>query len=482
MVSESRKLDTQKTESVLKVYAALDRTLFVTLLILLAWLPIPLGSNRGWAWAIMETGTMFILVGWLTTRLAYPLPMAKAVTSARVPLILFSLWLGYLLFQIIPLPSRVLQAISDATYQLHNYAIGIGAEGQGSVSIDRGSTYAEFLKYATYATIFFLVLCLVTTAQRLKAAALVLFTVGCAEALYGIVIYFTSRHTVLWDPSPGSLSGTYINRNHLAGLLEMTIPIGIGLIIHRLRPPKFYPTWKSRFRDMSQFFLEGRGTPVVLVLAMVGAIFLTTSRGGTFALFISIAVVPISARKFNGPETRETRITPWIIGLAIVAGVWFGIGGLTDKITGQGLDVNRITVSQYALKIFFDHPLFGTGAGTFERILPLYRGGDLGTLHYDHTHNDPVELLVETGIAGVVLLGSAVLYTLLRTTKSFIRRRDPFMRSILFASLTGSFALLLHGFVDFNFHIPANAAYFYTLLGMGVVASVLERPGSIVQM
>jgi hypothetical protein len=44
---------------------------------------------------------------------------------------------------------------------------------------------------------------------------------------------------------------------------------------------------------------------------------------------------------------------------------------------------------------------------------------------------------------------------------------------VLFAAIGGSVAILVHGLVDFNLHIPANALYFVALLGLGTVAGEL---------
>ena len=42
-----------------------EKVLFWALLVLLVWLPIPLGSNRGWAWAVMEVWAFGLLACWL---------------------------------------------------------------------------------------------------------------------------------------------------------------------------------------------------------------------------------------------------------------------------------------------------------------------------------------------------------------------------------------------------------------------------------
>ena len=49
------------------------------------------------------------------------------------------------------------------------------------------------------------------------------------------------------------------------------------------------------------------------------------------------------------------------------------------------------------------------------------------------------------------------------------------MRGIMFASITGVTSLLFHATVDFNFHIFANAAYFYVLVAMGLVAALTKQ-------
>ena len=49
---------------------------------------------------------------------------------------------------------------------------------------------------------------------------------------------------------------------------------------------------------------------------------------------------------------------------------------------------------------------------------------------------------------------------------------------MLFGVNVATTALLIHGLVDFNFHIPANAAYFFVLLGLGMAATSVEPAGA----
>ncbi len=47
-----------------------------------------------------------------------------------------------------------------------------------------------------------------------------------------------------------------------------------------------------------------------------------------------------------------------------------------------------------------------------------------------------------------------------------IKINNSFNFSITLGAATGILSLLIHGFTDFNFYIPANALYFVTLIGI----------------
>ena len=80
---------------------------------------------------------------------------------------------------------------------------------------------------------------------------------------------------------------------------------------------------------------------------------------------------------------------------------------------------------------------------------------------------------------GFSLLAAGIVLISIRIVRAFFRRRDPLMRGALFATIVGSCSLMVHGLVDFNLQIPANASYFFVLLGIGVVASGLESESAI---
>jgi len=96
--------------------------LFVAFLVLLVWLPIPLGSNRPWSWALMEVWIYLLAAGWLIKYARDRVALTEPFRQARPALILLFLWLGYGLLQMFPLPISVVAAISPHTATLYQQA------------------------------------------------------------------------------------------------------------------------------------------------------------------------------------------------------------------------------------------------------------------------------------------------------------------------------------------------------------------------
>jgi O-antigen ligase len=335
-----------------------------------------------------------------------------------------------------------------------------------------------WLKNSAYLSLLLLVLVLVDNPARLRALALVMIVTGLAEGLYGTVVYLAGPEFGLWKPYESGHSvaiGTYVNRNHYSALLSMAICLGLGMVTATFRPRQEHGGWRATVRHWLSFLLEPRALMYVVLMLLFGAFFLGQSRGATLGLLVSLTLVIGLGYWWRGNRGPEARLAPLILMIAVGGAAWLGVGDLAARFfTLFSESSERITTWGWTLEMIWDRPWFGVGGGGYEWAFPAYKGQQLAEAYFDHAHNDYLELLADQGLLGAVLLAPAIAMLLWCIGKGYQRRRDPFLRGILFASLAGTLAFLLHGMVDFNFQIPANAAWFHVMLGMGLVAANLR--------
>ncbi len=371
-----------------------------------------------------------------------------------------------------------MQSLSPGAFELYFYEEGITSGGAQPLSIDRGATLEEFLKSSSYIGVFFLTLVLVNNKRRLRYLAVTLLFVGLGESVYGLINTLSGIEKIWWMKKYayiGSVTGTFINRNHFAGHLEIVIPMALGLWLGAKEEFKHFNSFGARIKYVIGLALTAKGRMFAYIVVMFSAMFLSTSRGGNIALLVAICITIFIAFVIRGKQARELKLAPAILFIAIIAGSWLGVQSLTERISeAEHQSKPRIEKWWQSKGIIEDYMIFGTGAGSFEYIIPLYEDRRLDGL-YDHAHNDYIELLADQGIVGLALASIAISLALFYIVSGYAKCHDPFLRGIIFASLAGCISLLLHAITDFNFYIPANAAYFYLVLAMGIVASTMKR-------
>lgn len=204
------------------------------------------------------------------------------------------------------------------------------------------------------------------------------------------------------------------------------------------------------------------------LVVMITAFLMSQSRGGwgSFALAALCGCAVL---------IRRRRVPSWTL-WAFVGGLLFfvlflGLG--EDRVAYRlhtlevgeesTLTTGRMEIVRHSLPIVRDHPWTGTGIGTFRWAFPRYRPPGLSvTFHY--VHNDYLQIATETGLLAVPIMLWGIIVILRR---SFGRQKGehrlPEMTRL--GAGVGMLSLMLHGLVDFNFHIPANMLVFACLAG-----------------
>ena len=312
-------------------------------------------------------------------------------------------------------------------------------------------TQLELLRFGAYLILFFLSVQAFRTRSDLKQLAWFLILLCFGVSLFGIAQHFTSEGPIYWVRplrAGGDPFGPYVNRNHFAGFVELTLPIALAMLVFRGIQRDVYP-------------LVG-----LLAIVPAGALILSGSRGGIISFAFEIAVLWLLARTRVSPD-RPRFVGIGIVVLAAVALIaWLGAAKALERFSslhiGEVTMSRRVSMIRGAAHIFLDHPIDGAGLGALVAVYPRYETLYDGKL-VDHVHNDYIEMLAETGLLGGIC-GLAFLWTLFRQARScYAAEQGHFSRALHAGAMAGLCGILLHTFVDFNLHIPSNSLLFLVM-------------------
>lgn len=467
-----------------------ENRLFYALLFLLVWLPLPLGSNRPWAEAIFEIWIAVLSMLWLVGFQRSYLTAGEAFNGARTVLWLLAGWLVYVMLQLIPLPDMVRQVLSPESLVTYRLA---DVTGWAPLSLHPYATFLFWLKSVAYVLLFALTLLLVSNKHRLVMLGYTLVFSAVFQAFYGSMMTLSGLEYGFFVKKVayvGFATGTFVNRNHLAGYLEMVSAVGIGLLMATTFTRHRVHSWRQHLSNLINLLMSQKLLLRLMLAMMVIALVLTRSRMGNTGFFASMLLAGlITLAMFRSQaqsvkqllQRSDTRsavilITSLMVIDLFLVGAFFGVEKLADRLAETSLehDAGRVEVSINTLDLIKDYPLVGAGAGSFHLVYSRYRGDGI-TQYYDHAHQDYLEIMADVGVVGVGLLGLVVVLSFWTALKALYCRRDPLMRGMAFASIMGVTALLIHSSVDFNLQIPANAATFMVVLALAWIALNLER-------
>lgn len=467
-----------------------DRYLFLGLLLALFWVPLPVASNHLWAWSAFEVWIFVLAIGWLVLFAAGRVGTTPSFLRAWPALLLLALVFAWVLFQLAPLPLSLI-----AWFSPHGAEVYSHTQTHAVLSLDPSATRAAALKTLAYGVLFALTLLLVNRRQRLRTLALVLVFSGVFQAAFGALMTLSGLEYgffVQKTNGHGTVTGTFVNPNHLAGYLEMCLAVGVGMMLADMRTSPA-ADWRESARRLLDTILGDKARVRIALIIMVIGLVLSKSRMGNIAFFSSLLVAGgyyMSVTRRVSPAIIAFFVSVLLIDILII-GNFFGIDKVAEEIQQTSItsDAGRIDVARDTLAIVRDYPLTGTGAGSFASTYPMYDSGKAGTWFYKHAHNDYLQFASEFGLPGAAMLAGIVLLSLWNAASAQIKRHDQMMRGLGCGVLMAIVALLIHSAVDFNLQIPANAATFMVILAMGWQSrwlnhrvrakhpSVITRPG-----
>ena len=394
--------------------------------------------------------------------------------------------IGLVIFQSVPLPGGLLRLLRPDNPVL-GATLSSDSHSFSSLSIAPYNTRIHLILVVCCAAVFFFARIL--GQDRASRRRIVTWSValGTFEALYGLVQYLTGWQRIFGYVKKYNLeeaTGTYVNRNHFAGFLEMVIPFGVALVLYENAklPRKVVPGRNARIkRVLGARKLSRIGLWLLAAMVMVAGLFFSFSRMGIISAVASLAVMAA----FSGFQRKAGLwVAAGIMACGIILVLWMGAGpalGRFGTISEEyaSADESRWSLWKDTARLIGGHPLLGSGLGTFPVAFTRVQTTFLGRF-VNHAHNDYLEMASDLGIPAAALFFWSTGALLVRAARKAASSEMSFERAMALGCLGSIAAILLHSLTDFNLYIPANALVFSLILGLAasipaVNSGVLRR-------
>lgn len=463
-----------------------ERVCLGVLLLWLVWLPLPFGS-------VIEAARLPLIVVPLiicTIATLIRLYATRERNNSARPTRSWMIWsTGALLFlaagalQLIPLPPALLHVVSPESHALWAAVTriasltGLSGRSMFPITVDPRDTVLELFRLTAMYAAFVAASLLIRSPERRVALATVLCGTAAFEALYGIRESALQRYQIWgWVNRLifNRVTGTFVNPNHFAHYLAILLPMALFLVATKWHVSGTHEMPVSRrFMNLIEHGILTTGFALIAAICSVAGILLAQSRGALLSLGIGLLVVAAFL-----PGRRVARVTfAAIAGAVLVVSLVMFLGTdrtvarfVPNQVERQTLVGRRIGIAA-AVGVWERFSLFGSGLGTFERVVSMEQSDDLGKI-YHHAHNDYAEIAATAGtigfvIAMVTLLGGYL--TLVRLTfgedSAFFSWRRRAYQAAALASIT---IAAVHSMFDFNFFIPSNPATLAVIAGAAV--------------
>ncbi len=396
------------------------------LISLVIFTPLALGTTQPWSIFVMRLTVVVALLAWL-------LKLLSSKSYSRFTIHDSPLFLPILIFLSIAVISTITSSYKWISLSL-------------------------LTNLFVYAAIYCLIVNNLKSEKQVKRLIAALLFTSLILGVYGLLQYFNILRLTPSITIPLRVSSTYYNSNHYGGYLAIVTAIPVALFL-------FSPlSWKTPFFA---------ALSILLIINLALSYSWGSVAFGVGVIFLIIMRVRVSKRK-----TLATAVAICVLAFFVLLGALIMLGPTsqlpqstwTARYTRMAEIANpsvfiRLFMYGKTIPLVLDHPLLGTGPGTFIYAFTPYRPPNLSLL-WNYAHNDYLQIASEMGLIG---LAAFLFFVISAITKGFkaLESTSTFNRAIIIGALAGILSILVHGFFDGNLTIiPANILYFYVLIGV----------------
>lgn len=372
-----------------------------------------------------------------------------------------------ILTQIISLPEGLINLLSPALFEIgENLGINSKIAFPERVTINYYATKCSILELITYVLLTFYIFVTFRRAKEIKKALYFFLIFAFLLSLFAIIQHYNWNGKIYWlkELTKGGLPfGSFVNRNHFAGFINLIIFPILSLILYRI----------SSIGSTGRSEAGEHHLTIIMIFALsiiIAALFLSLSRGGVIGFASALLVFLYLQRREKG------HINGWILICVLLASVSLlvimtGAEALVSRLSTlagfyeDGALLERIGAWRGTLEIISDFPIMGTGSGTFKDIFNLYRPESMFRT-YVHAHNNYLQILAENGVVVFTFTILVIVFFIKGYSPLFIKLNSTEGRYIHYGIFCGLVAVMVHELVEFNLRVPGNAYLFGLMAGL----------------
>ncbi len=368
---------------------------------------------------------------------------SSQVVRWDVPMLM--LMVGFVLLaalQLVPLPPSIWHSLGGRAELVKEMATaGIQASGWHALSLNPAETERS-LFWVLPGIATYLSACVMNEQERIRLVVVV-FAVALFSLLIEVGQVAGGQNGILrfyGNDLQFAADGFFSNRNHLACMLAMTIPLAFALLVTALKR-------RVAGRYVSVAWL------LFLVMTIASLLIALPVNGSRVAVILgALAILGSFAMLLRANLARRVMLALTGVGLlAVVLTVQIGVDRVLVRFQKDPVDDARWLIHATTLKAADHFGPLGSGLGTFvsayQAVMPQR---ELGSSYANFAHSDYHQLWLETGIPGVALILMFVAWFAWRGTRAWTLRTRPYPALVLGWAATISILVVLgHSWLDY---------------------------------
>ncbi|MES1254431.1 MAG: O-antigen ligase family protein [Acidobacteriota bacterium] len=456
-----------------------------------AWGVLAFGAVYPWAYRALAAGSVVVgAAGFFAGRRGRP-PLTRLAVALGCVAVAIGL-------QLVPMPRPLLARINpgtDAFLRRYDFAYATGTPSADSVpsQMDDVARPWQTISIAPYKTRLGLGLFLALALLLLGTARIVSIVGARGVALavmgLGIVVTLLAMLQLALNPNAGEFTliygfwrprgisepfGPFVNPNHYAGWMLMTVPLVLGLACGTFERAgrMLAPGLRNQVLWLASMDGSVLATSAFACVAMGASLMMTKSRSGIASLIVAMALV--GALVLLRQRRARARVAAAAAFVALLVGTtaWAGIDTMlykfrqpTDGVVGLS---GRVGAWRDAVQMVRDSPLAGLGLDTYGTAMVVYQTGPRG-MHFQEAHNDYLQLAAEGGLLVGVPALAALLVFVAEVRRRFAEApREGMTYWLRVGAVVGLVAVALQSLVEFSLQMPGNAAMFALLAAIAL--------------